>query len=47
MSKMTVLLILVWNASVNIAFIALHAVHFHFKHCGIGFLKLSPCLEYQ
>lgn len=44
MSKMTVLLILVWNVSVNIAFMELHADHVHFKHCGIGFLKLVPCL---
>lgn len=47
MSKMTILLILVWNVSVNIAFMVLHAVHFHFKHCGIGFLKLVSSLDYQ
>lgn len=44
---MTILLILVWNVSVNIAFMVLHAVHFHFKHCGIGFLKLVSSLDYQ
>lgn len=47
MSKMTVLLILVWNVSVNITFMVLHAVHIHFRRCGIGLLKLASSLEYQ
>lgn len=47
MSKMTVLLILVWNASVNIAFTVLHAVRVHFRHCGVGFLKLALWSEHQ
>lgn len=39
MSKRTVLLILVWNASVNTAFMVLLAVHVHFKDCGTFFPK--------
>lgn len=46
MLRMTVLLILVWNVSVNIAFMALHAVPCRFRHCGVGFLKLA-CSEDQ
>lgn len=46
MSKMTILLILVWSVSVNIAFMVLHAARVHFKHCGTGFLKLAAHYKY-
>lgn len=46
MSKMTILLIRVWDVSVIIAFMVLHAV----QHFGMGlwvFLKLVSCSEYR